>query len=254
MSLRRKSIFLSLLFSIAIFSVNAQESGATKWSFLAEPYIMLPYMNGSVGIGNYPDIKVTAKPGDVFMRLEFGAMLNFEARHNNWTLGTDIMYMSLHQDINGKGQDFLGQLEVKQLSWELSALYKIKPWFEAGAGARYRNMDTHAIVDFLPQGGPTENEKSGSVSWVDPIAIGRITIPLHGKWIANVRGDIGGFGVGSNLTWQINPMLGFKFSKLFQFSASYRVISVDYEKGNESSRYMYNMVTSGPVVRFGFNF
>ena len=254
MSLRRKFIFLPFLISMYFISANAQDSSKKSWSFLAEPYIMLPYINGTTGIGNYPDIKVSADPGDVFMRLEIGAMLDFEARHNKWALGTDFIYMSLHQDINGKNLNFLGQLEVKQLSWELSALYKVLPWLEAGAGARYNNIDARSTVDFLPQGGPVENEKSGSESWVDPIVIGRITAPLHGKWIANVRGDIGGFGVGSNLTWQINPILGFRFSKLFQLSASYRVISVDYDKGNESTRFLYDMITSGPVLRFGFNF
>jgi hypothetical protein len=67
-------------------------------------------------------------------------------------------------------------------------------------------------------------------------------------------GEIGGFGIGSDLAWQMQVYAGYQFSKLFQITGGYRIISLDYETGTGQDRFMYNVDTSGPVVRFGFNF
>jgi len=74
------------------------------------------------------------------------------------------------------------------------------------------------------------------------------------KFIYQFRADIGGFGLGSDLTWQIQAYAGYRFSKLFQITAGYRIMSIDYEKGSGQDRFLYDMNTFGPVLRLGFNF
>jgi hypothetical protein len=36
-------------------------------------------------------------------------------------------------------------------------------------------------------------------------------------------------------------------------TAGYRIISIDYEKGANEDRFLYDVDTSGPVIKFGFN-
>jgi hypothetical protein len=47
---------------------------------------------------------------------------------------------------------------------------------------------------------------------------------------------------------------GYRFSKLFQATAGYKIISVDYNKGDGDDRFLFDMDTFGPVLRLGFNF
>ena len=74
------------------------------------------------------------------------------------------------------------------------------------------------------------------------------------KFIYEFRGEIGGFGIGSDLAWQLHAIGGFRVSKLFQVAAGYRAISIDYTSGSGQDTFKYDIVTFGPELRFGFNF
>lgn len=91
-------------------------------------------------------------------------------------------------------------------------------------------------------------------TWFDPMLIARIKSKSGEKFIYQFRGEIGGFDIGSDFAWQMQAYAGYQFSKLFQITGGYRIISLDYENGSGQNRFMYNIDTSGPVVRFGFNF
>ena len=92
-----------------------------------------------------------------------------------------------------------------------------------------------------------------SRTWIDPIIIARATGDIDDKWLFIFRGDFGGFGVGSDFTFQVQGYVGYRFSKLFQTSIGYRVIGIDYDKGSGEDRFRYNMNTFGPNIRLGFN-
>jgi trans-2-enoyl-CoA reductase len=47
---------------------------------------------------------------------------------------------------------------------------------------------------------------------------------------------------------------GYRFSKLFQLTAGYGIIGIDYDKGVDKERFIFNMNEFGPVIRIGFNF
>jgi hypothetical protein len=109
-------------------------------------------------------------------------------------------------------------------------------------------------VDSTVLGGGWHRSKSISKTWVDPIIIGRVKIPAGKKWLFQLRVDIGGFGIGSEFAWQAQLDVGYRFSKLFQLGLGYRFIGIDYEKGSESDRFLYDVDTYGPALKFGFNF
>ena len=98
-----KCIFILLaIFSFQnLFSQDStsQSANSKKWHFLVEPYVMFPNMNGTAGVGNLPDVSVDANPGDIFSKLQMGAMLNLEASNSTWAIATDFIYMNLNQDV-----------------------------------------------------------------------------------------------------------------------------------------------------------
>jgi len=65
---------------------------------------------------------------------------------------------------------------------------------------------------------------------------------------------LGGFGIGSEFTWQIQAEAGYQFSELFSLNLGYRYIGIDYETGSGTDYFAYDIDTFGPEIRLGFNF
>ena len=180
-------------------------------------------------------------------------MLYTEASKGSWAFGSDVIFMDLEQDVTGSALVESGELSAKQFAWELAALKRLAPWLEVGIGGRLNNIK--AGVDLVKTfGNPRAEERSLNKTWVDPIIIVRSKGIVHEKWLLQFRGDLGGFGIGSDFAWQLQAYTGYQFSKLFQVTAGYRIISMDYDKGSGNERFRYDINTSGPVVRLGFNF
>jgi len=101
---------------------------------------------------------------------------------------------------------------------------------------------------------PTERTRSGTQDWWDPIVGANLSLPLSKKFSFNVRGDIGGFGVGSDLTWQAFPYLSWQFTRWGSLQAGYRWLYMDYETGSGTSHFKYDMLNQGPQLGVTFSF
>jgi hypothetical protein len=235
--------------------IQSQAPKVKKWQFLVEPYLMFPNMNGKTGVGNLPDVSVDANPGDIFSNLQMGAMLNLEASNDKWAVATDFIYMNLQQDVTSGKLINSGEVTAKQFAWELAGLRRVTPWLELGIGGILNSIQAGVNINVNDiGGGTTSKSKELTQSWYDPMLIARIKHNPVKKFIYEVRGEIGGFGIGSDFAWQIQAYAGYRFSTLFQITGGYRVISLDYSKGEAENRFLYDMDTFGPVIRFGFNF
>ena len=216
---------------------------------------MFPNMQGETGIGSSLTVPVDANAGDIFGNLKMGAMLYGEARTDKWAITSDWVYMNLGQDLTPGTLIHSGTVGVKQSVWEVAGLYRILPFWEVGVGGRLNYLQTSidARRNVLPE--DTE-EVSGKhdATWFDPILITRLSADINDKWLFQARGDLGGFGVGSDFTWQLQGYAGYRFTKLFQLSVGYRILSTDYNKEVGYNQFVFNMKEFGPVIRLGFNF
>lgn len=257
-----KPAFFAVLLSFCLSgNVMAQETEVatlpkSDWKFLVEPYMLFPNMSGSVGLGDLSDVNLDASSNDILGQLKMGFMLNTEASTGKWTIGSDLLYMSLAQGVKPGVLIQNGELSVKQLGWEVSGLYAVQPWLDLGIGGMLNSINSGGEIYLNTVGGWGSATKKTSMTktWFDPMVIARIHSKLEEKFIYQLRGEIGGFGIGSDFAWQMQAYAGYRFSKLFQITGGYRIISLDYETGSGANRFMYNVDTSGPVVRFGFNF
>lgn len=267
MKTKFKTILTAVL-SLSLFYVNttnAQEATASStpkgeipvksgWNFLIEPYIMFPNMSGDVGLANLPDVTIDADPSDIFSNLKMGAMLYLEASNEKWNINSDLLYMDLSQGVESGVVINNGEVSAKQLGWEVAGLYKVKPYLEVGVGGLLNSIKSDVNINLNQIGGGTNNRyKALTETWFDPMIVAVFKSVPGKKFIYTIRGEIGGFGVGSDLAWQVQAYAGYRFSKLFQLTGGYRAIGLDYENGSGRDRFVYNVVTYGPVVRFGFN-
>lgn len=177
-------------------------------------------------------------------------MFYFEATNDNWAVTSDLIYMKLGQDVVPGNIVTGGDVTMKQTAWEVAGFKRIIRYLEAGLGGRLVSLYTGLDIETINESG----EGSASKTWFDPIVIFRSQGAIREKWILQFRGDIGGFGLGSDFSWQVQAYAGYRFSKLIQATIGYRYIGIDYDKGERLDRFVYDIDTYGPVVRIGFNF
>lgn len=262
MKIKFNCILVAILtLTFVVFSVTdalAQDAKSTQkkeWSYLVEPYLLFPNMSGTVSLADLPEVAIDASTNEIFGNLKMGAMLYAETSNEKWAIGSDLIYMSLAQGVKPGNIYWGGELTAKQFAWEVSGLRKLTPWLEFGVGGILNSVNSGVTIQLALLGGPAVfRSKETTKTWFDPMLITRIKSKDGEKFVYQFRGEIGGFGIGSNLAWQMQAVAGYQFSKLFSITGGYRIISLDYQTGSGQDYFHYNIDTSGPTVRFGFQF
>lgn len=211
---------------------------ASPWSFDFTLYGLAAGMTGDVGVGAV-SADVDVGFDDIWDNLEFGAMGKVRVGYEQWSLNVDVIYMGLGVAKNGVRAD------LDQWVVEPSVGYRFNRYVEALAGVRYNNLAGEIRG---PGVLPSPRIPTGTQDWWDPIVGVNLTLPLGRKFSFNVRGDVGGFGVGSDLTWQAFPYLSWQISKTFSAQAGYRLVYTDYQTGDGADRFQYDMLTHGPQL------
>jgi len=91
---------------------------------------------------------------------------------------------------------------------------------------------------------------SGDRGWVDPFIGFRARAELWDRWYAAFRGDVGGFGVNSELTLNLFGALGYQMRDNMTVELGYRHLSIDYQSGG----FVYDTDMSGPYLGLGLTF
>lgn len=86
--------------------------------------------------------------------------------------------------------------------------------------------------------------------WWDPYIGVRGRLNLGERFYLTASGDIGGFGVGSDLTWQAEAALGMQVNEYLYSELGYRALGVDLDRDGLS----VDTITHGAVVTLGVRF
>jgi hypothetical protein len=125
---------------------------------------------------------------------------------------------------------------------------------DAYAGARITLIDLEVDTERSLAGTPVSRTKRDvNEAWVEPFVGLRGRYPLSDAVSAAFRGDIGGFGAGSDFAWQSTASLAFEF-ELFGLPSTgfcgYRALSQDYESGD----FAWDVVAHGPIIGIEIRF
>lgn len=229
---------------VSLAAQEEPEDGGERLEWIVAPYFLIPTMSGEIGVGNQT-VSVEAGPGDIFDKLQFGAMLYVQVRKGPWGGAVDGLYMNLEQDAEQANVS----AGAKQGMVDLSVFRRLAPAIDVLVGARVNILENSLE---LPTPGVSV---SGSKTWVDPIVGVLLHLPLgEGRWNLGMRADIGGFGLGSTLAYQLYPQVGYRASRLISIHAAYRYFDMDYDTGSGSDYFRYDMSTFGPEVGLAFHF
>jgi hypothetical protein len=218
---------------------QAQSSTSSSWEFKATLYLWAAGLDGAYADSSGVGGPINSSFGDLLKNLSLGGMANFRAKKEAWGLSGDFIFMKLDATSPGLtgdvdvGVDMI--LAEADLTFGLESLHFL-------VGGRLLNVDQS--LDF-----PSGRSESGSTTIVDPV-LGAIGDWELGKgWTFKLRGDVGGFGVGSELTYQVLYGFGWQFANHWSLDFGYRVIGYDIKKEGVN----LDIVMHGLIAGVGFN-
>ena len=227
--------------------ISAAPGSAQKgMEYSITPYLWASALDGSIGLGDI-SAEVDVPFSDLLDAVDVVIPIHFEAKGGKWALAFDVSYSALSQDLEVP-DPINGETDIDLLFLELWAAWDVSPTFAILFGSRYVDMDID--LEIVPPG-PLPALKTGAgQNWVDPIVGFRYHGSIGRRWQYWLRGDLGGFGLGSDLSWQVR--LGFlrQLSQVTSLSLGYHWLDIDYDQNN----FAYDMLMSGPEIGFRFKF
>jgi len=242
----------ALFFLIAASTAFAQAPAGDAWKVTVAPYFIGASMNGTAAVKGQ-EVIVDMPFSDIMSNLQFGAMGLVVARKGDWGVGGDAIWMSLGatSTVPGPFAAVSASVDVSQGAFSFYGLRRLSPAADLFFGARVNTMTSNLRID-----GPSAvHSADGSKTWIDPIVGVQLHTPANGnRWHAQIYTEVGGFGAGSTFTWQFFPTVGVDVSKRASLEFGYRWLGINYETGENTTLFKYDVVTQGPVMGFAFRF
>jgi hypothetical protein len=242
-------------------------AGASGWTYEFTPYFWSTGLEGSARGGNLPTTNFDMDFSDIWDVLDFAAMGTFEARKGRWGFSLDLLYFSLSDSgtssMTGAGPagstlTVGSDVEIKQTMLALTGMYRLmdaRTSVDLVAGLRYMDIDVEADIDAslfgaAGAGAAARVSRGGVRDWTDPLIGVRIQHAIAEGWTLAGYADVGGFGVGSDLTWQAALGATYVQSKSIAWKFGYRYMSIDYDSGG----FRYDVTMQGPYAGVGIRF
>ena len=254
-------IAMAIIASAFHTTAYAEDTGA--WQNRIAVYFWGAGLDGTTG-NRLQAGDIEASFSDILENFEAGFMLDYRGKKGKWGLGLDLIYLNLNPNPTISGPNPFpvgpptisagGDVSVKQWVVDFTGRYEVTSSLELLAGGRYVDLDIEAKLT-LPDPAQSQLKISGKDSWVDPIigAEYRGRFPNTEKWRYILHGDVGGFGVSSDLTWQLYGYVAYQPSSEWLVYGGYRHMEIDYEADNQA-KFFYDMAFGGPVLGVGYNF
>jgi hypothetical protein len=260
--MRQAALIAATLAGLVVVPLTAAASTTDAWQFEVTPYLFGAAMTGTVGVGGV-SADVDASFGDIMDNFDSGFMMMIEARKGLWGFGFDGIYFKLKDQKTSSWQgpggigSATGDLEATMTEqvYQLAVMYRLSDAaikIDAIGAARYTQLDTDLNLvtttgPLLPGG---TRSLSASESWWDPVIGIRVIAPFAENWSFVGYADVGGFGMGSDITYQAIAGVNWQVSKTFTAKAGYRYFYQDYENDG----FVWNMASHGLYLGLGIGF
>jgi hypothetical protein len=281
--MRLQTAVLLALGGLAASPAGAQTPpDASRWTFTMAPYAWLMGVNGSVtAAGQTTD--VNANFIDILGKTDtlVGLMAYGEARKQQYGLYFDFVFtqltasggfatvrnplprLTLAAAANGGVKSTLiiaeagGMYEIWRQDGQrgsgssIDAILGVRYWHASNELSFNADASFNAPGVRFDRSGGLAIFRSGSMDWADPILGLRLRQRLAPQHEVRLRGDIGGFGIGSQLTWQLFLGYAYEFSSgptSWSALLGYRALGVNYGAGGGNDGRGVDAVMHGPVI------
>ncbi len=135
-------------------------------------------------------------------------------------------------------------INFRQVLAEAAAFYRLKEQgvtIDGFGGLRYSSM-------YIELGLPNAKDIDQRKDWLDPFLGLRWGWNFSERWRGRLRGDVGGFGIGSQIAYNAVGVVDFKPWKHVSLFGGYRVLFQKYSTGNRGNRFKYDGYMHGPLL------
>lgn len=211
------------------------DPGANRWRFEIEPYVWLPSTSGTGTTDTTPPLEI-----DLVGTLDAAFPLAVGARSpdGRLTVLADGFYVRLKDDEGS----LRTTTEAAMVEGGVGVALDEENQWSVLLGLRYVDVDYDVSVGTLTG--------SAGADWYDPWVGARAHLPFDETWAIRLRGDVGGFGVGTEFSWQAIALLAVAVGTQVAIDVGYRAIGIDYE----GSGLDYEVVFHGPIVGLAVSF
>lgn len=229
-----------------------QDPAASRWQFSFTPYLYATGIEGRVGArGRVVDIDESF--GDVLSNLNLGLMGTFEARKGKLIFLSDLIWtkMSVERDTPGDLYSD-AKIGVNLFIFDPEVGYRVAESragsFDVLGGVRIWSVENNLNfrTGILPGFDVSERK-----TFAAPVVGVHGVLNLSPKFYLSGKFDIGGFGVGPDLTTQFYGGGGYRVKPNIALVGGYRYLMVDYD---DSQGFLYDTTMNGFVFGAKFSF
>ncbi|HSN71935.1 MAG TPA: hypothetical protein VLT59_10500 [Steroidobacteraceae bacterium] len=250
----RTSLWFAVCALIGI--LTGSRAGADEWRNTLTPYLMTPMIEGDIGLLDR-STSIELPIEDVLDSLEIGGMLRYRGENDSMSLNGEVTYMKLNDSDTVTvgprgGLSFNVDAENEMLvvhadvAWKFLAAQGGLGFAEIYLGVRYTDLSVDVRADYPDPIGPRRAE--GSDDFVDPVIGMRSDMPLSDRWTIKVQTDVGGFGVGMELTWIAFGALEYRFSDGLAVWFGYQGLGQDFDDAGDREVLSMDVTYHGPVL------
>lgn len=234
--------------AFAAAPASAQHNGAAEERETNSAQITIyGWLAGATGefrpFAGAPTLEFDNSFGEVLGDLDAAFFASAQMRRDRFVAVTDVSYASLSREglvppgIPASGK--ISQLAITALAGA-RVQDSDKVAVDVLAGARLWNLKGQVAV---PLGGVS---LAPGKTFIDPVIATRVNAPLAPRLSALVHADIGGFGVGSDFTYQVTGTLNYRAGRQFYVSAGWRHLHLNYK--DAGTRFVGGQ--TGPIIGF----
>lgn len=262
---------------VALEDADARSSSASEaedWSVGVAPYLWLPQIQGTLSTRgvtavidlDYHDLFDLLGNGDLF-----AAGVHLEGRYRKLSFLVDDFGGTARPQTSvkyGPNEMLRGRADVTfDFNFlEFGPAYRVVDLpvdddrsiiIDLLTGGRF--MYFHDSISVLNARGNADQKVNATTTWVDPFVGGRWWVPVSENLDVIFRGDIGGFGAGSQLAW--NLVGGFQYELPWSpggvrtsIAAIYKAFDFNYATGSASQKTVVALNLRGPALGLTFEF
>ena len=226
----------------------------SEWQFSAQPYLWMSGMKGDMGVVEQVEpVGVDLSFINIVGAMKFALMGNFEARKGRFVVSADALFLSMgaSNHIEIRERDFTDvELDTRTIIATTAAGYRAidQPGvsMDVLGGPRIYSMKTSLDLE-----GPNRSfSGSKTETWIDPVIAVRFEAGLGRNCLVRGYGDVGGFGIASDHTWQLLGSVDCSISRHWSLSAGWRHLDIDYDHNG----FVFDAAMSGPILGATYRF
>ena len=228
-------------------------ASAGDWQFAVAPYIWAAGIKGEVAtLPPAPAVDIDVGFSDILKNLNIAFMGLAEIHNGRFSVLLDLTYTRLEAKSDTPGPLFSdAKLTTTAAFATVTGGYRVislpQGFLEPFVGGRLWYVATQVK---LGSGLLASRKGSDDEVWFDPIIGVRARANLGSGFFVSGYFDFGGYGVGSDVTWQAYGGLGYEFSSSWSVFGGYRYLSVDYDRNG----FVYDIEQHGPMTGVIYRF